>query len=375
MRFWKLFLILNCIFILLVVIFILTTNNFSLIWKYVNELLQNRFSTSAFHTLQRDRLIYNLIFSDVITLFLGLIVSLYLLKNKRFTLFLIVVAVDMLYQTSGMVFWGPKSLYDSPKLSFENILTSPQYRLLIRNLNVPYADYNSYWEALMVRAPFSDSFVDKQELQFHNQLSHLHTGLTPDWNMTVDVPVVNGYVTMIPQDYAQIWNTDNVVNINSLDMINPNDTKLKDWSVKYYLVDRNYVVNATVSGKLLASDSNIDLYEKEALPRFRYEDGTGAIIDGYSETPNNVRFHMTNVAKHTSLIIADRYDLFWKVILNGKVGEIENYGGMRKIDLDPNLQTLDIEFRYAPNSLRIGILFFISGAFIVLRNFVREKKS
>jgi hypothetical protein len=83
-------------------------------------------------------------------------------------------------------------------------------------MNEPYTDYGMYWEALTIRAPFSDSFIDEKELRTYQTLQRMQMNLTPDWNMAYQVPLIHGYTTLMPKDFSSWWETDSTPGINAI---------------------------------------------------------------------------------------------------------------------------------------------------------------
>ena len=102
-----------------------------------------------------------------------------------------VVVIELLVNTQGMFYFAPNKIYDTQTGNSQDLIAqlniempidlsvahkkitleddwieepksknvTNNYRILTRNSNLPYTDYGSYWEAMVVRKPFSDSFV------------------------------------------------------------------------------------------------------------------------------------------------------------------------------------------------------------------------
>ncbi|MBU0576492.1 YfhO family protein, partial [Patescibacteria group bacterium] len=231
-------------------------------------------------------------------------------------------------------------------------------RILTRNSNTAYTDYGSYWEAMIVRRPFSDSFVDSEELQQFSHVQHLRDGLTPNWNMVYGVPVVHGYTALLPQDYAHLWQTSVNPRINFIDRIEPDNDLLKQWAVKYYLVDAWFDIQEDLTRyPLVAEYKNWSLYELPTLTRFRFGDATSAELKDFNETPNQISFLVDNQTNQSQLIMADRYDVNWLAKVNGEKVEIENYQDMRMIEIQPGKN--EVRFYYYPRLFYLGLV--ISG--------------
>jgi len=273
-----------------------------------------------------------------------------------------------------MFFFAPNSLYDYKDNLLSGVVDeymNSNYRLLTRNSNKPYTDYGMYWEALVVREPFSDSFIDTNELRTTKVLKQIQKGMTPDWNLVYHMSTVNGYTTLLPVDYSKIWQASSDPRINFVDMIALDDPKLAQWSVKYYLVDNWFEVQEDLSKfNEIAKNDNWTLYELEALSRFRHEDDTEVNLIHLFENPNMIEMEFKNIDKDY-LIIADRYDDDWQVYINDKKGEIENYQGMRRVKIESGVNKIKMVYR--PKIVYIGAL--ITGlSFIIYMMILKFKK-
>jgi len=192
-------------------------------------------------------------------------------------------------------------------------------------------------------------------------VQNLRDGMTPDWNMVFGLPVVNGYATLLPSDYAKIWQVTDQPRINFVDQINPNNKLLDDWAVKYYLVDSWFKLDEDLSNFSLIGVVGEDnrwwvLERPTALDRFRFEDNSIQGITAKKETPGRVDLVINNEG-YESLIMADRYDDNWRVFINNEEKSIENFNGMRKVKLDDGEQV--VTFVYYPKWFIFG--FIISG--------------
>jgi len=328
--------------------------NFSLVW----DRIQPYVAGSLFHTFERDQLILISIaknmFVSAVFLSIALVALFYLKKQLKIIVIAACLVLDIAYGSSAMIWIGPASIYDSQSTLIQQLPQDSQSRYLIRNYNAPYTEYGSYWEAVYVRKPFSDSYIDTQELQEFNHLQRMVDGATPNMHMAHGLNSLNAYTTLLPIDVNARWNTTEVVGINNVPEISATSSALADWAVKYYLVDTFYPTTEDFSmHTLVLQDELWKLYERrDALPRIRYEDGTALEGEIY-ETPNTITLKPTNAAGHTAVIIADRYDVDWKAISDGTTVEIENYTGMRKVTLKPDTQMLVLE--YTPRKLYQGL--------------------
>lgn len=349
--------------------------DFSFLWNFLNDLSSGFLERSQFHTMERDKIILNGVLNNALINSMFFLVSLgvfIFIKNRfKFFLLMILVVADLFYNTQSLTFYGLKETYPNQSVlvseTMKYFLEKNQYRFLIRNYNSPYTEFGTYWEAMAVRKPFSDSFIDQKELESLSVLQKMAVGITPDWNMVAGVHSLNGYTTLLPKDTDEIWNTaenypDKKVAINSLPEIKLNNPLLQTWSTKYYLVDTWFEVKEDLSNlKIIATQDNWQLYELPgALSRFRYEDDTAIDISdstNFSENPNSIFLQLDNSDNHSHLIVADRYDKNWKAWVNGNEITIENMSGMRKIPLKNGQNK--IELKYVPHLFYWGLI--ISG--------------
>lgn len=350
--------------------------NFTWIWTQLDQVLG--LSSSQFHTLSRDRVIVGQILSNLMINSAFFLASIYLLWRQKHWWLVLVLLVEVLVNTQGLFYFAPKQIYetqnqlaqevrapiklDSAQLGRDSLASGFQTRVLTRNSNTPYTDYGSYWEAMVVRAPFSDSFVDEVELREFNHPQNLKTGLTPNWNIVFQVPMIHGYTTLLPQDYARLWQTSDQPRINFIDRIELSNPLLSEWAVGYYLVDTWFEVKEDLSkyelvaelGEKMGQPGRWRVYQLPALPRFRFEDGLGVELENFTENPNQISFALENSAAHSELIVADRYDKNWEVSVNGQEVELENYQGMRKIPLQPGLNK--VKLVYVPRAFYWGVV-------------------
>lgn len=350
---------------------------FNELWQMMANFASSSLSHSAFHTADRDRLILFEILRNIVFNSLFFLAAIYLfttktIKNRVFW-FGLVLGIDLAFNTAGQFFYAPKKIYDTAsensavvRQEIPVLETAFQYRVLTRNSNIPYTDYGSYWEALVVREPFSDSFVDATELKEFNHAQNLRDGQTPDWSMVFQLPTVNGYTTLLPQDYATLWNFSEEPRINFIDRVAPDNALLDDWAVKYYLVDDWFLIEEDLSEfSVIAEYDRWQVLERpEAKQRIRFKDDSPAIVTDFNENPNVLSFTVeTETAER--LIIADRYDRDLKATVNGEAVVVLNYQGMRELPLGAGVN--EIKIWYYPQWLYLGLaLSLISGIGMVI---------
>ncbi|OGJ37589.1 MAG: hypothetical protein A2383_01050 [Candidatus Pacebacteria bacterium RIFOXYB1_FULL_39_46] len=344
----------------------ITQTDFESLWNAVNSFASFSLSNSPFHTLERDKIIMFEIVKNIVFNSFFLLASIFVFsKIKRWWapfVLVFIISLDLIFNTHGQFFFAPNKIYDTQSSFVQNLRSQTaithsgfEQRLLTRNFNVPYTDFGSYWEALVVRAPFSDSFVDERELQEFNHVQALRDGQTPNWNIVYGLPTISGYTTLLPHDYAAIWNKDGEPSINFITMVDPADSLLDDWAVKYYLVDTWFKIDEDLSQfPLVAKFDRWEILERKyAKKRIRFGDDSAAELIEFQENPNSMSFSLENSDHQSTLIIADRFDPDWQAKINGSPVKIENHQGMRRISLTSGVN--QIELRYWPKWFYLGL--------------------
>lgn len=224
--------------------------NFGRIWNLANTLSSNRLKQSAFHTVPRD---YHIAKNMMLTVLLHMLLStvLYLSwRTRRLAIFLIALALQCHSATASALFFAPGSVYPTwqeiREKQTEYTMMTSGHRVLFTNGNAPYTDFASYTDALTVRAPFSDSFVDIQELEDFNHLRSMRQTLTPNWNMVYRIPAINGYVALLPMQIDKAFRRSGEMPLlNTLPAVATGSAVLSQWDVTYVVVDPWYPTVAT----------------------------------------------------------------------------------------------------------------------------------
>lgn len=364
--------------VVLAAIYLYSRYSFITIWHLLNTFSGNAFQNSAFHTFSRDQLIMTSISENMLVSALSFVAVLFavtkLRQNLKWLVVIAVLTLDVLYGSKAMLWFGPASIYNQENSLVSKLPQDAQSRYLIRNYNAPYTEYGSYWEAVYVRKPFSDSYVEPQELSEFKHLQRMVDGLTPNMHMSYGFNSLNAYTTLLPIDVDQRWNTTEVVGINNVPEISATNSALTDWAVQYYLVDTFYPTTEDFSPHELVLEKDLwKLYKRaDALPRIRYEDGS-AVEGSIVETPNSIHITPSNHATHSAIIIADRFDPNWRATVNGYPIPIENESGMRKI-MVPN-DAREILLSYRPRSVFTGGIISIVTLLVVgISSFLLSKK-
>lgn len=363
---------------------LLLISKFNYFWQLADTISNNFLTLSVFHTLKRDKIISQIIVVNLLVNSSLLLINLEMIAKKKANqvsrlILLALLVVEMFFNTQAMLLFAPNKVYSIDQPVFER--EDYQARWLTRNSNYPYTDYNSFWDALVVRQPFSDSFVDDSQLKTYDHLINLKKGLTPDWNMPLNYNLVHGYTTLLPQDYAKIWAKSDQAGINLIDQIDLSSQRdqsfLRKWAVKYYLVDNWFNIEESYSPfKKLEEKERWSLYQLPAFPRFRYFDGkkkNEAPLDlEIEENPNKIvlAFDNKNGAEH--LIVADRYDKNWQATVNGNKVNIENYNSLRKIKIMSGVNHLQLIYR--PKFFYLGQAVSLFTGFVSMLIILLKKK-
>jgi len=341
--------------VLMAISYWIVRSNFDLVWKFLNSVTGQALLNSPFHTWERDQLILSVITANLAVNLCLFGVAIWAWSRKRLWLVLAIVLLDASLNSQLILLWAPNRVYDQPQAQqLIDSVRSPQFRVMTRNFNRSYTDFGSYWEALVVRPPFSDSFIDDSELQQAQHLQRLRDGLTPDWNEVVNVPIVNGYTTLLPRDYQLLWEKDGEARINSLSYIPMDHELLKHWAVKYYIVDEWFQIDEDFSAyPQVYHQAPWSVYELEALSRFRMDNDQAVELTSLEEDPNTIELQFTNTSTSGYLKIADRYEQGWTAMVNQQPVRVENRSGMRAIPVPPGKNVVVLTYR--PVSFYTGL--------------------
>lgn len=328
-------------------------------WTTMDALAQGSLSRSTFHTLARDIQIGSMLSENIFVVACVLSLGVWAVYKKKFFMLCLLMIFECWYSTQANFLFAPSHIYPSTKNAIVTVqqqdetlfskLSETQYRALTRASNMPYSDFGSYWEALVVRAPFSDSFVNDQELRTYARLTNLRDTFAPDWHLQWNIRLINGYTALLPQDFAHIWQqADETPRINFISSVDPSipvkQDLLKKWAVKYYLVDTSYpLYDEVFTSQPVATQGALHLYEiPGALPRFRGSDAPIEVTQ-VQEKSSSQRLTVDS-PRVQNLIIADRYDEQWQARVNGTTQPVDTMDGMRSIKIPAGKSTVELSF-------------------------------
>lgn len=346
------------------------------VWGAFNDVLGGRLAASPFHTLARDQVIALVVSQDVGFVALTTLVGWWCLRRGWRAAVLAVLVVDLLFHAAGQFIWAPRAVYPtwaeitSQYGQLVGHPIDPLARYLTRNGNMPYTDFGSYWEALIVRAPFSDSFVDAVERTSFSHPMRLRHGLTPNWQMVYGVPVLHGYTSLLPADFARIWinpsQTDNAksARINFINYVPLDHPELWRWAVQGYLVDTWFKVTEPLANYPMEwQTANWRSHQLLGLSRVHYGDQSSVALVDWRATPNDWQLVFTNDRGQQQLVIADRYEPGWEAWVNGRRVPISNVDGQRVLAIDPGANV--VRMTYIPYWWYGGL--WLTGLALILR--------
>lgn len=349
------------------------------IWEMVNRLLGGVVASSSFHTLDRDYLIVSGILLDSWWLMVGMMGAAWLLAAGRLKYLPYLLALEMVWASSGQIWWARASLYSQAAsqplaTQLKDALELNQYRVLIANYNLPYTGFDAIFQNMRRQPAFSqdqtaNAAISQDPVEL---LANRAAGVTPNWHLASNFPSLTGFVALLPNLFNQQFNPQASMTpaINLLPEIKPDNPWLRHWSVGYYLVD-----TALVSADALTVlDSQFPLaadYDRwrvyqlpQTLTRFRYENYQPAEIEDLVETPNQQRFKLNNSKNRLRLLIADRFAPGWRAQVNDNKVELTDLYGLRSLPIEPGEN--EIVLTYQPLSLAIGFYVSLLAAILIV---------
>ncbi|MBU0979129.1 YfhO family protein [Patescibacteria group bacterium] len=363
--------------ILVILTYGLVKINFDQIWSSLDVWLGFRLSTSQFHTLARDQVIIEALLLDLLVALAGLVGAGLAWSKKQWLIVIFFVCLDLSWQTRGIILFGSGAVYrmDASEMTAQSLLANintRQYRILTQNYNHPYTGFDAYFEAISLRQPFSDSYVTEIEMRTYEHAQRLKAGLTPDWNMPVNIPMIHGFTTLLPLDIARQFTPQTQdLGINQLPEIKLDDPYLRNWSVGYYLEDTWFGLTGQTDDLPIIKEESI--WQLKKLPmtyaRFRFETYQPAQLDQFRETPNQLWLSLENRKKYQTLIVADRYDRNWQAIVNGQPVVVARLDQIRQLPIEQG--TNNIELSYFPRLFYFGLI--LAGMTLFLTVFYLDK--
>lgn len=333
--------------------------DFLRLWQTVDNALAGRLSLSSFHTMEIDQKIVEIVLMQMMVSALCGLCSLGFLKYRKYLLFLLVVTIDLWFATKIWYLHAPASVYaEHPNSQLQILLHNPQARVLTSNFNTPYADFGTYYMALAARKPFTDSYVDENELRTFSVARRMKSLLTPNWGSVYGMSTIHGYLTLVPSSVNEYWNMNQNPALNSIPPISLSDPRLKEWSVNRYLTDEWFPGVETPSTPPLQTGieqkgESWKIFELNALPRFRFADGSSVNLLAFSENPNKISFATEVPADQKKIVIADRWEHGWIALVNEKKAVVRpTDSGLREISVSEG--KVEVHMWYSPTLFWVG---------------------
>ena len=311
--------------------FTLTRFAFHSIWRRVSE----------FHTLERDRVISELISSNILIASLLILTSIYFLHKRKYTFIVLLVFIDLVLFNSRYIFTSPRDtlrLESNTAQTLREALNSQQRFISYQDVE-PFTGLGNYWENMVIHPPFAESFYTRKEALTLKELNSRVGDLALNWNITHSLPSPNGYASFMLTDYVNFISPDGSqsTRLNDLDFMQVSEEKLNQLTVSYKLT----------------KDGISEV--PEALPRARILDYNGNLT-GQAEIVINTPEHIllrASVDEPSIFVLADSYYPGWQAYVNQKQVDIEKYQGLFRSIALPQGENI-IEFKFVPRTLIIG---------------------
>lgn len=354
------------LFVSLCLVWIVERMQFHEIWVKMDILLDSKLSLSAFHTEERDQvllehLMRQIAISGVCTAFLLWAI---VMKYRKAVVLVLVVSLGVVSIPS--LFLAPSSIYNtqSSQVEFLKLQDMQQFRFLSLSGHLPWTGLPTYWDNMTLRPPFADSRFTHEESQTYAQLEARKQNLAMDWGMPHFLQTPMGYGAFVLNNSADYWNTDDDgASVNSLDIVSLDDTRLKDQSVKYLLVDRSIMDLDSILHKYpslrIQSSSNLFavLENSEVLPIVRTDDGE---VNNVYIRGNEISFQ-TQLSSDGRVFIAESWYPGWQCEYEGGACVIEKSSGGMFVILPKGEWNVRIIFMFQ----NFHIYSFISGGTLI----------
>lgn len=288
------------------------------------------------------------------------VVLLWIWKQKR-KLFLQAL---LLVVTCELFLFGRGNILTTNQEIFENDAIYPTFginRYVTTSEVQDYVGPHIYWNHLRVRQPFAPDLTD-EELKSFERLSKEISMLPGNINVIDNRYNASGYSAVVLESYAKYWDSDYV---NSVSIKDINDYRLDLLGVKYIVTGYPDDYVQGTEHVLRIQLGEVSVYQnKQALERAFIKSGGTVEIQSYE--PTRVRLNVLNQFSD-SFTFTDSLYPGWKAYVDGTQTPIKPFEqAFRQIDLEPGNH--QVEFRYQPDSVKIGAL--ISGVFVILTSII-----
>ncbi len=310
-----------------------------------------------------------------------IIIALYVVKKKRHLLYQVIVIltiIDLFTFSKGNLITFPISITSlessASKWLKQNL---GNYRFVSTSGNFPYTGLGVYWTHLRAREPFSPNNLTGEELKQFTRLKKELTVIPENQGLRSNIADASGYAAAIPSNYLHFWNEEpKSPNTTSIQDLNSN--KLNLAGVKYVITGYpdDYLASLdSVQFERVFGEDHVQIYEnQDVIPRVflldNNQDQYPAQIIDYS--PNRVLIE-TELDRISELVLTDTFYPGWTAYVDGEPSSVESYeGAFRKVALPFGKHI--VEFRYEPDSLRLGAIISASTVVLLFSSLIWQKQ-
>jgi len=370
------------LFILLtgiVLSFIWVRWNFLDIWAVTDNAMNGALSDSTFHTVERDRIIFDHLGRQFLILFSLLFVSTLLHLKKHWFLLVLLVWVDLLIAGQSIRFTSDPKIYsykESQQADWLKQNMTIHDRFLSQSEYVGYTGLTTYMDNVAVRPPFGESRFTMSEQQNFDDLIGRQENLSPNWNLPHYLPTPFSYGTFVLQKTAEYWRTTKQSNTNFLDTVPWQDPRLDQQGIRFITFDSNILSREQILKEMqdfrlsIEGDGYLIFENLQAQSIF----GSKA-IQALQLNPNEYVLQGEEGLANTIHTAIAHYP-GWTCKSNSTTCTIEDNNGFIDLKLDQPTQKVNLTFKPSYwNTISSLSLLTWSGYLIVLMGlFIKQKK-
>jgi len=294
-----------------------------------------------------------------------------LIKDMVFKLLiLILIFIDLLIFSKNSLYMVKPDKVEIPQEASRELSgkLEAEERFISGSQIIPYTGLFNYWNQTMVREPFAQSRVDREELAGFKVFKKEVASLPPNIGMNSNLATVNGYGSMVVGRYANYFDPEKKSrDVNNVNISGFSDRKLDLLGVKYLVLDRDLAENEEIevnsAYKLVFSGSFVKIYEnRKSFPR--------AFIDNGKKVNKTIRLYQPNRVDIEldgddggQLVLTDVFYPGWEAFIDGRRVPIKSYKNVfRAIDVTENAKLAS--FLFKPKKFYLGSA--ISGLFFLI---------